>query len=118
MLEGSVTHRLNRPAQATIKIPMDCAAGCSGPGERLKITIDGNLDFHGMVMDWELDGDEDMGYITMNAMDPMELWHAPTRARWSRAPLTRETCRSPPCSRERTTRRRDRRFIEQMSVGF
>ena len=81
-LEGSVTRRLNRPAQATIKIPMDCGAGCGGPGSRLKISFDGGstLFFHGMVMDWELDGGEDMGYITMNALDPMELWqHRPAR---------------------------------------
>jgi hypothetical protein len=75
-IEGSATRRLNRPSQAQIKIPMDCAAGCSGPGQRLKISFDAgaSLFFHGMVMDWELDGGEDMGYITMNAMDPMELW--------------------------------------------
>lgn len=79
-IEGSVTRRLNRPALAQVKIPMDCAAGCSGPGARLKITLDGSLRFHGMVMDWELDGGEDTGYITMNAMDPMELWaHRPAR---------------------------------------
>jgi hypothetical protein len=79
-IEGSVTRRLNRPAQAQIKIPMDCAAGCGVPGARLKITIDSALWFHGMVMDWELDGGEDTGYITMNAMDPMELWaHRPAR---------------------------------------
>jgi hypothetical protein len=33
-----------------------------------------------MVMDWELDGGEDTGYITMNAQDPMEMWaHRPAR---------------------------------------
>ena len=82
-LTGGVTRRLNRPAQATIKIPMDCADGCGQPGSRLKISFDGgdSLFFHGMVMDWELDGGEDMGYITMNAMDPMELWaFRPVRA--------------------------------------
>lgn len=79
-LSGSVTPRLNRPAQAQVKIPMDCAAGCGGPGGRLKITMNSDLKFHGMIMDWELDGGEDMGYITMNAMDPMELWaHRPAR---------------------------------------
>lgn len=79
-LEGSVTRRLNRPSLAQVKIPMDCAAGCSVPGARLKITMDSVLRFHGMVMDWELDGGEDTGYITMNAMDPMELWaHRPAR---------------------------------------
>ncbi len=81
-LEGEVTRRLNRPAQARIKIPMDCAAGCGGPGSRLKISFDGgdSIFFHGMVQDWELDGDEDFGYITMNAEDPMELWaHRPAR---------------------------------------
>ena len=75
-LEGSATRRLNRPSLATIKIPMDCAAGCGGPGQRLKISFDagGSIFFHGMVMDWELEGGEDDGYIVMNAMDPMELW--------------------------------------------
>lgn len=79
-LSGSVTRRLNRPSAAQLKIPMDCAAGCGGPGGRLAITMDGTLRFHGMIMDWELDGGEDMGYVTMNALDPMELWaHRPAR---------------------------------------
>ncbi len=81
-IEGSATRRLNRPSLAQIKIPMDCAAGCSGPGARLKISFDAgsSIFFHGMVMDWELDGGEDTGYITINAADPMELWtHRPAR---------------------------------------
>src|SRR6185436_16015026 len=51
-LSGGVTRRLNRPAQATIKIPMDCASGCGGPGARLKISFlvgtTMTLFFHGM----------------------------------------------------------------------
>lgn len=73
-IEGSATRRLNRPAQATIKIPMDAAIG--GPGSRLKISFDAGatLFFHGMVMDCETDTGEDDGYTVYNASDPMELW--------------------------------------------
>lgn len=71
-IEGSVTRRLNRPALATIKIPMDSAIGCAG--SKLKIYFDSTLFFHGMVMDCETDSGEDMGYTVYNASDPMELW--------------------------------------------
>lgn len=71
-IEGSVTRRLNRPAQASIKIPMDSAIGC--PGSRLQVWFDGTLYFHGMVMDLEVDSAEDDGYSVYNASDPMELW--------------------------------------------
>jgi len=71
-ITGSVTRRLNRPAQAQITIPMDYAIG--GPGSRLKIYFNGSLFFHGMVMDCETDSGEDIGYTVYNAMDPMELW--------------------------------------------
>lgn len=74
-IEGSATRRLNRPSQATIKIPMDAAIGCAG--SRLKISFDGGatLFFHGMVMDCETDSGEDEGYTVYNASDPMELWN-------------------------------------------
>lgn len=71
-LEGSVTRRLNRPAQARIKIPMDAAIG--GAGSRLAIDFGGTLFFHGFVMDCETDGGENDGYTVYNALDPMELW--------------------------------------------
>lgn len=72
-LTGSVTRRLNRPAQATIKIPMDAAIG--GPGSRLAVYFGGSLFFHGFVLDCETDGGEDDGYTVYNATDPMELWN-------------------------------------------
>jgi len=73
-VEGSATRRLNRPSQATIKIPMDAAIG--GPGSRLKISFDAGatLFFHGTVLDCETDSEEDDGYTVYNASDPMELW--------------------------------------------
>lgn len=71
-LEGSVKRRLNRPAEASIRIPMDFAIG--GPGSRLKISLDGALAFHGFVLMCETDATEDMGYTVYNAQDPMELW--------------------------------------------
>ena len=71
-LSGSVTRRLNRPAQARVRIPYDSAVG--GAGSRLKITINGSLHFHGFVLLCELDSGEDDGYIIYNAEDPMELW--------------------------------------------
>lgn len=72
VLEGSVTRRLNRPAQATIKMPIDQAIG--DVGSRLKVVFDGDLFFHGTILMIEDQGDEDFGYTTYNASDPMELW--------------------------------------------
>lgn len=74
-LTGSVTHRLNRPAQATVNVPMEFSIG--GAGSRLKIEIDGfpfTPAFHGFVMDCETDTGEDAGTTVYNATDPMELW--------------------------------------------
>lgn len=71
-IRGSVTRRLNRPAQATVTLPMDCAIG--GPGSRLALYIDGTLFFHGFVLDCETDAGEDFGYTVYNASDPMEMW--------------------------------------------
>lgn len=72
VVEGSATRRLNRPAQATIKIPIQHAIG--GVGSRLKVVFDGSLFFHGMVLMVEDEADEDTGYTVYNATDPMELW--------------------------------------------
>lgn len=75
-IEGSATRRLNRPSQATIKIPMDAAIG--GAGSALKISFDGGatLFHHGRVLDCETDAEEDEGYTVYNSTDPMELWNS------------------------------------------
>lgn len=72
VISGSATRRLNRPAQATITVPIDQAFGDAG--SRLKVVFDGNLFFHGFVMLIEDVGDVNFGYTTYNATDPMELW--------------------------------------------
>jgi hypothetical protein len=71
-ISGSATRRLNLPARAEVKIPMDYAIG--GPGSRLKILINGGLFFHGFVLLCETDSGEDMGYTVYNAQDPWEIW--------------------------------------------
>lgn len=72
VLEGSATRRLNRPAQATIRMPIDLAIG--DVGSRLKVYFDGTLFFHGTILMIEDEADEDFGYTTYNASDPFELW--------------------------------------------
>lgn len=72
VIQGSVTRNLNRPSQATIRVPIDEAIG--DVGSRLKVVIDGTIFFHGLVLLLEDEGDEDFGYSTYNATDPMELW--------------------------------------------
>lgn len=78
VLEGSSTPRLNRPAQATIKIPVQLATG--GVGSLLKIVIDGSLNtpgsHHGRVVNVSDEADENTGYTTYLSEDPMELWAA------------------------------------------
>ena len=77
-IAGTWTPRLNRPAQCQITIPMDSAIGSSG--SRLKLSIDGNLVFHGFVLTCETDTGKDGGTTVYNAQDPMELWQwRPTR---------------------------------------
>jgi hypothetical protein len=71
-VEGSATRRLNRPAMATMRIPIDSAIG--NVGSRMKVVFDGNLFFHGLVTMIEDVGDVNFGYTTYNATDPMELW--------------------------------------------
>jgi hypothetical protein len=72
VLEGSATRRLNRPAQATIRVPITDAIG--DVGSRLKVVIDGDIFFHGFILMIEDEASEDFGYTTYNATDPMELW--------------------------------------------
>lgn len=71
-LDGNATRRLNRPAEATIRLPIDAAIG--DVGSRLKVVVDGTLFFHGMILMIEDQCEEDFGYTTYNATDPMELW--------------------------------------------
>lgn len=71
-LTGSVTRRLNRPAEATITVPMMFAQG--GAGSRLKVVINDELWFHGFILSCETDTGEDQGTTVYNATDPMELW--------------------------------------------
>ena len=72
VLSGSVTPRLNRPATATVRLPLSFAIG--GAGSRLKVVDDGNLIFHGFVMTVSDEGDEDRLYTEYVASDPMEMW--------------------------------------------
>lgn len=72
VVDGSATRRLNRPAQATIRIPIDSAIG--DVGSRLKVVFNGNLFFHGRCLLVEDEASEDFGYTVYNATDPMELW--------------------------------------------
>lgn len=75
-VRGAWTPRLNRPAQATVTIPMELAGGDAG--SRLKFyLVDGSsevLVFHGLVLNIETTADKDTGYTQYNAQDPMELW--------------------------------------------
>jgi hypothetical protein len=71
-IAGTVTKKLNAPAQAQVTIPYDAAIG--GPGSRLKVAFNGKLYFHGLVLLCETACDEDTGSTVYNATDPMELW--------------------------------------------
>ncbi len=73
-LEGSVTQRLNRPAIATVKVPSDLTSG--NDRSRLKVYVDGQLDFHGTVEHIEDDGDEDTMYTVFTAADPTIIFEA------------------------------------------
>lgn len=72
VLDGSVTRRLNRPSQASVRIPIQHAIG--DPGSRLKVVVDSSIWFHGMVMNISDEADENTGYTQYEATDPMELW--------------------------------------------
>lgn len=72
--EGSVTKRLNRPGQASIKVPGGYVSG--GDTSRLKIAVDGGLDFHGSVEYFEHEGDENERWTTFTALDPTHIFQA------------------------------------------
>lgn len=72
-ISGSWTPRLNRPAQAQVTIPMEYNAGDCG--DLLKITLDdGEIVFHGPILNMETDTGKDGGTTVYNAQDHMELW--------------------------------------------
>jgi hypothetical protein len=75
-LSGTSTRRLNRPSQAQVRLPMDCAIG--GAGSILKIYFlvgtTYELHHHGRVLVCETEADEDFGYTVYNSYDPMEMW--------------------------------------------
>lgn len=72
-IAGSWTPRLNRPAQAQVKIDMEVDAGDCG--SLLMITLDDDeIVFHGPVLNTETDTNKDGGTTVYNAMDHMQLW--------------------------------------------
>jgi hypothetical protein len=71
-LAGSSTRRLNRMSQAQVTLPMESAFG--GTGSRLKITFDGVLHHHGIVMLCETEAGEDTGTTVYNSRDPLDIW--------------------------------------------
>jgi hypothetical protein len=81
---GSWTPRLNRPAQATVTIPMEESIG--DVGDLLKIVLtdgagDDEIVFHGRILTVQTDTDKDGGTTVYNAQDAMELWQwRPVRA--------------------------------------
>jgi hypothetical protein len=79
-LSGGWTPRLNRPAQATVTMPMEEDAGDCG--SLLMITLDDDeIVFHGPILNTETDTNKDGGTTIYNAQDHMELWqHRPVRA--------------------------------------
>jgi hypothetical protein len=72
VLEGTSTHTLNQPWQATFRMPIEEAIG--DVGSKVKIYFDGLFHFHGHVMNIEDDCDENVGYTRYVCLDPMELW--------------------------------------------
>jgi hypothetical protein len=71
-VSGYSTRRLNRPAQAQVRIPMQEAVGAVG--DLLKISFNGSLHHHGRILQIETEADEDTGYTVYNSFDPMEMW--------------------------------------------
>lgn len=72
VMEGSVTHTLNQPGYATIRIPSDQII--ADTTSRLKVLIDGVLDFHGICWHIEDQGDENTMSTTFTFADPTVLW--------------------------------------------
>lgn len=82
-LKGGWTPRLNRPAQATVTLPMDQAIGDCGSILKIEIASGTYTDivFHGQILNIETDTDRDGGTTMYAAQDGMELWQwRPLRA--------------------------------------
>lgn len=75
-VNGSWTRRLNRPSVAQVKIPMQEITVSVGEILRIEARVGMTMEivFHGMIQLVEVEADEDTGYATVNATDPMELW--------------------------------------------
>jgi len=73
-LAGSSTRRLNRMSQAQVTLPMEEVDASWGTGSRLKVTFDGNLHHHGIVMLCETEAGEDTGTTVFNSRDPLDIW--------------------------------------------
>lgn len=72
VLEGSVTHQHNRPSFSTVRIPSFlCSVSDSS---RLKVTLDGSLDFHGALGLVEDEGDENTAYTSLTFVSPSLLF--------------------------------------------
>jgi hypothetical protein len=77
---GSVTQRLNRPWQATLRMFSDCDSGT--PCSRVRVYIYGILWFHGFVTQISTEAGEDGNLMSeYTCHDPMWLWQwRPARA--------------------------------------
>lgn len=71
VVEGSVSHTLNGRASATVKMPLDVAAG--GIHSALYIDPGAGERFWGRVKHIDDQGDEDTGYTVFTAVDPGEI---------------------------------------------
>lgn len=71
---GSWNPQLNRPAQATVTIPMDAAIGDVGDLLRIEYDSGDCIPFHGRILNMEVDTSKDEGRVQYNAQDAMELW--------------------------------------------
>lgn len=70
--EGSVSHRLDFPSQAVVRLPtFGSSAGFHAP---LQIVVDSTIDFDGRCQYIEYHGAEDAAYVTYTALDPTFMW--------------------------------------------
>lgn len=73
---GSWTRRLNRPSTAQVRIPAQESIGGAGSILKIQALVGTTYEivFHGRVLLCETVMEEDTGYTTYNATDPMEMW--------------------------------------------
>lgn len=67
--DGSVTHQLNQPTFAVVRVPLDQIAD-DWDGAKLKVVVDGGLDFHGISHHIDDQGDENDMYRVATFADP------------------------------------------------